>query len=244
MREGAPQLKRLSLELGGNAPFIVFDDADLERSVEGAMMAKFRNSGQTCVSANRFYVHERIYDDFAERLQARMTELVVGPGTDPQTDLGPLIDDRAVAKMERHLADALEKGGQLRIGGNRHARGGTYFEPTLVTEAAQAMRVAHEETFAPLAPLIRFREEAEVVEMANDTDVGLAAYFYSRDLGRVWRVAEAIESGIVGVNTAQIANEAAPFGGVKQSGFGREGSKYGIGDYLDIKYVCLRGIGA
>ena len=244
MQHGAQTLKKLSLELGGNAPFIVFDDAHVDEAVEGAMVAKFRNSGQTCVSANRIYVQEGIYESFVKKLSQRMEGLKVGSGMDADTDLGPLIDAQAVDKVESHIADALERGAKLVLGGKRHALGGTFFEPTLLSSIQQSMRVAHEETFGPLAPVVAFEHEAEVVRMANDTEYGLASYFYSTNLGRVWRVAEALECGIVGVNSGLIANETAPFGGVKQSGFGREGSKYGIGDYLDIKYVCMSGINA
>ncbi|CAE6827559.1 Glutarate-semialdehyde dehydrogenase [Paraburkholderia aspalathi] len=242
LREGADTIKKMSMELGGNAPFIVFDDADVDRSVEGAMIAKYRNSGQTCVCANRIYVHDSLYDVFAAKLVEKVKDLRVGAGTDAGVSLGPLIDLQAVAKVEEHIADALAQGATVAYGGNRHALGGSFFEPTVMTGVTQTMKVCREETFAPLAALIRFHTEAEVIEMANQTEFGLAAYFYARDLGRVWRVAEAIETGIVGVNSGLIANEMAPFGGVKQSGLGREGSKYGIDDYLEIKYVCLGGI--
>jgi len=242
IRESADDIKRLSLELGGNAPFLVFEDADLDAAVEGAMIAKFRNSGQTCVCANRIYVHDSIADAFAEKLGAAAAKLQVGPGTEPGTEQGPLIDMAAVDKMEAHLRDALDHGAELVSGGARHALGGSYFQPTVLKGVTQDMLLAHEETFAPLAPVIAFQTEAEVLTMANDTEFGLAAYFYTRDLARTFRVGEALEAGIVGVNTGLIANEAAPFGGFKQSGLGREGSKYGIEEYLEIKYLCVAGL--
>ena len=242
MKEAGDSIKRLSLELGGNAPFIVFDDADLDAAVEGAVMSKFRNAGQTCVCANRIYVQEGVADAFVEKLTAKAKALKLGRGTETGVVMGPLIDDRAVAKMEDHVADALAKGGKLVLGGKRSELGSTFFEPTVMTGITQAMKVAKEETFAPLAPIIRFKDEADVIAMANDTEFGLASYFYAKDMARVWRVAEALESGMVGVNTGLLANEAAPFGGVKQSGLGREGSKYGIEGFLEIKYVCLSGI--
>ena len=241
-REAAGTIKKLSLELGGNAPFIVFDDADIDAAVEGVLMSKYRNSGQTCVCANRIYVQDSIYDDFAARLVAKVAELKLGNGLDAGVTQGPLIDENAVRKIEQHIADALSKGGKLAIGGKRHALGGSFFEPSVVLEANSDMLVATEETFAPLAPLFRFRSEDEVVAMANATQFGLAGYFYSRDLGRVWRVAEELEVGMVGINTGMIANEMAPFGGVKHSGMGREGSHYGMDDFLDIKYLCMGGI--
>jgi succinate-semialdehyde dehydrogenase/glutarate-semialdehyde dehydrogenase len=242
MREASGGIKRLSLELGGNAPFIVFDDADLDAAVEGAMISKFRNAGQTCVCANRIYVQEGVAGAFAEKLAEKTRSLKLGRGTEAGVAIGPLIDDRAVAKMEEHVADALAKGGTLVLGGKRSELGGTFFEPTVMTGVTQAMMVAKEETFAPLAPIITFKDEAEVIAMANDTEFGLASYFYAKDMARVWRVAEALENGIVGVNTGLVANEMAPFGGVKQSGLGREGSKYGIEGFLEIKYVCFGGI--
>ena len=242
MKEAADGIKRLSLELGGNAPFIVFDDADLDAAVEGAMISKFRNAGQTCVCANRIYVQDSVADAFTDKLIAKVRSLKLGRGTENGVTQGPLIDDRAVAKMEEHVADALAKGGKLVLGGQRSSLGGTFFEPTVMTGVTQEMKLAKEETFAPLAPIIRFKDENDVIAMANDTEFGLASYFYSRDMARVWRVAEALESGMVGVNTGLLANEAAPFGGVKQSGLGREGSKYGIEGFLEIKYVCLSGI--
>jgi len=238
----APTIKKVSMELGGNAPFIVFDDADLDAAVEGAIASKYRNTGQTCVCANRLYVQAGVYDAFVEKLAAAVAKLKVGPGIEPGVTQGPLIDRAAVKKMEEHIADALAKGGKLVAGGKPHKLGRTFFEPTLIANATQDMLVAKEETFGPLAPVIRFDTDADAIRMANDTEFGLAAYFYARDLGRVWRVAEAIESGIVGINTGIISTAVAPFGGVKQSGLGREGSKYGIDDYLEIKYLCLGGL--
>jgi succinate-semialdehyde dehydrogenase / glutarate-semialdehyde dehydrogenase len=242
MREAAGSIKRLSLELGGNAPFVVFDDADLDLAVEGAMISKFRNAGQTCVCANRIYVQSGVVEAFTAKLSEKVADLRLGRGTEPGVTQGPLIDDRAVAKMEEHVADALEGGAILVAGGRRSALGSTFFEPTVMTGITQAMKVAHEETFAPLAPIIAFEDEAEVIAMANDSEFGLASYFYARDMARIWRVAERLQAGIVGVNTGMIANEMAPFGGVKQSGLGREGSKYGIEGYLEIKYVALGGL--
>jgi succinate-semialdehyde dehydrogenase / glutarate-semialdehyde dehydrogenase len=242
MKEAADGIKRLSLELGGNAPFIVFDDADLDAAVEGAMISKFRNAGQTCVCANRIYVQESVVEAFTERLLTKVAAITLGRGTEAGTTQGPLIDDKAVAKIEEHVADALEKGGRLVAGGKRSALGGTFYEPTVITGVTQAMKVASEETFAPLAPIISFKDEDEVIAMANDSEYGLASYFYARDMACVWRVAEALEAGIVGVNSGLIANEMAPFGGVKQSGLGREGSKYGIDGFLELKYVCVAGL--
>jgi len=242
MRQSADTVKKLSLELGGNAPFIVFDDADLDAAVEGAMASKYRNSGQTCVCANRFYVQDKVYDAFAEKLVAAVQKLQVGNGAAPGTTQGPLIDERAVKKVEAHIEDAIGKGAKILTGGKRHALGHSFFEPTIIGEVTQKMQVAREETFGPLAPLFRFRRDEDVVAMANDTDFGLASYFYSRDIGRIWRTAEQLEYGMVGINTGIISNEVAPFGGVKQSGLGREGSKYGIDDYLAIKYWCLSGM--
>jgi succinate-semialdehyde dehydrogenase / glutarate-semialdehyde dehydrogenase len=242
MREASGQIKRLSLELGGNAPFIVFDDADLDAAVEGAAASKYRNSGQTCICANRIYVQDSVHDAFVEKLKAKIATFKLGRGTEAGVHMGPLIDERALAKMRAHLKDALDQGGTLVAGGKQPEQGGTFFEPTIVTGVTQAMKVAREETFAPLAPIIKFRTEADVVAMANATQFGLAAYFYARDLSRVWRVAEKLETGMVGVNTAMIVSEMAPFGGAKQSGLGREGSKYGIEGYLEIKLVCLGGI--
>jgi succinate-semialdehyde dehydrogenase/glutarate-semialdehyde dehydrogenase len=242
MREAGDSIKRFSLELGGNAPFIVFDDADLDAAVEGAMISKFRNAGQTCVCANRIYVQDSVAEAFAEKLSAKAKALKLGQGTEAGVAMGPLIDDKAVAKMEEHVQDALSKGGKLVLGGKRSELGGTFFEPTVMLGVTQAMKVAKEETFAPLAPIITFKDEEEVIAMANDSEFGLASYFYSKDMARVWRVAEALESGMVGVNTGIIANEMAPFGGVKQSGLGREGSKYGIEGFLELKYLCLGGM--
>ena len=240
MEQCAPTLKKLSLELGGNAPFIVFEDADLDAAVEGAMVAKYRNAGQTCVCANRLYVQDGVYDAFAEKLAAAVAKLKVGAGTEAGVTTGPLIDANAVAKVQSHLADALEKGARVLQGGQ--ALGGNFFAPTVLADVTPQMRVAREETFGPLAPLFRFRDEAEVVRQANDTEFGLAGYFYTRDLARAFRVGEALEYGMVGINTGLISNEVAPFGGIKASGLGREGSKYGLDEYLEIKYLCLGGI--
>ena len=242
MAQSADTIKKLSLELGGNAPFIVFDDADLDAAVEGAMISKFRNSGQTCVCANRIYVHSSVYDAFAAKLVLAVRNLQVGNGLDTATTQGPLIDDKAVAKVEEHIADALAKGGRILTGGKRHALGGTFFEPTVVAEASHDMLFAREETFGPLAPLFRFDDVAEVVAAANDTEFGLAGYFYSRDMQRIWQVAEQLECGMVGINTGLISNEVGPFGGIKQSGLGREGSRYGMDEYLEVKYLCFGGI--
>jgi succinate-semialdehyde dehydrogenase / glutarate-semialdehyde dehydrogenase len=242
MRQCAGTVKKLSLELGGNAPFIVFDDADLEAAAEGALTSKYRNAGQTCVCANRILVQNQVYDSFAAKLREKVLTLRVGKGTETGVTQGPLIDQQALAKVETHIADAVAKGARVMMGGRRHALGGTFFEPTILTDVTPAMQVAREETFGPVAPLFRFRTEEEAVRLANDTEFGLAAYFYSRDIGRVWRVSEALEYGIVGVNTGVISNEVAPFGGMKQSGIGREGSKYGIEEYLEIKYLCIGGI--
>jgi len=239
MAQCAPTLKKISLELGGNAPFIVFDDADVDAAVAGAMASKYRNAGQTCVCANRLLVQEGIYEEFARKLAAQVGALQVGAGTEPGVTQGPLIDAAALAKVEAHVADALAQGARVLTGGKRHARGGTFFEPTVLADVTPAMRCAREETFGPVAPLFKFKDEAEAIALANATEYGLAAYFYARDLARVWRVAEALEYGMVGVNVGLIANEVAPFGGVKQSGIGREGSKYGIEEYLELKYVCL-----
>ncbi|BDB26844.1 NAD-dependent succinate-semialdehyde dehydrogenase [Cupriavidus sp. TA19] len=242
MRQSADTIKKLSLELGGNAPFIVFDDADLDAAVEGAIASKYRNAGQTCVCANRLYVHDKVYDAFAEKLVAAVAKLKVGYGVEPGVLQGPLINEDAVAKVESHITDALGKGARLLAGGKRHALGGTFFEPTVLADVTPAMRVAREETFGPLAPLFRFSTDEEAIAMANDTEFGLASYFFSRDIGRVWRVAEALEYGMVGINTGLISNEVAPFGGVKQSGLGREGSKYGLDEYLEVKYLCMGGV--
>jgi succinate-semialdehyde dehydrogenase / glutarate-semialdehyde dehydrogenase len=239
MAQSAPTVKKITLELGGNAPFIVFDDADLDAAVEGAIASKYRNSGQTCVCTNRFYVHEAVYDAFAEKLAAAASALKVGNGQEAGTLLGPLINEAAVKKVEAHIADAIGKGAKVVTGGKRHTLGHGFFQPTVLSGVTSDMLVATEETFGPLAPIFKFSSDDEVVRLANDTEFGLAAYFYSRDIGRVWRVAEALESGMVGINTGLISNEVAPFGGVKQSGLGREGSHYGIDDYVVIKYLCI-----
>lgn len=241
MRLGADTIKKMSLELGGNAPFIVFDDADLDAAVDGAMIAKFRNNGQTCVCANRIYVQDGVYDAFAEKLAASVKGLTPGNGMHDGVTTGPLINEAAVAKVEEHLADAVSKGARVVTGGKRLGR--TFFEPTLIADVPANAKVSREETFGPIAPLIRFENENEVIALANDTEFGLAGYFYSNDLSRVWRVAEAIETGMVGINTGLISTEVAPFGGVKQSGLGREGSKYGMDDYLELKYLCVGGVG-
>ncbi|HSF46799.1 MAG TPA: NADP-dependent succinate-semialdehyde dehydrogenase [Burkholderiales bacterium] len=242
MSQCATTIKKISLELGGNAPFIVFDDADLDAAAEGAIASKFRNTGQTCVCANRILVQDAVYPAFADRLAQRVRELKVGNGLEPGVTLGPLIDRAALAKVEEHITDALAKGAKVVLGGKPHALGGTFFEPTVLAEVTPSMQLAREETFGPVAPLFRFKTEEEAVRLANDTEFGLASYFYSRDLARVWRVSEALEYGMVGVNTGIVSNEVAPFGGMKQSGLGREGSKYGIEEYLEVKYVCLGAI--
>jgi succinate-semialdehyde dehydrogenase / glutarate-semialdehyde dehydrogenase len=242
MQQVAPTIKKLSLELGGNAPFIVFDDADLDAAAEGAIISKFRNAGQTCVCANRLFVHDKVYDAFATKLGERVRALKVGPGTEAGVTQGPLINADAVAKVEEHIADATRGGAKIATGGKRHSLGGTYFEPTILTDVTANMKIFREETFGPVAPLIRFKSDAEVVELANRTEFGLASYFYSRDIGRIWRVAEQLEYGMVGVNTGLITTEVAPFGGVKQSGLGREGSKYGVEEFVEVKYVCFGGI--
>jgi succinate-semialdehyde dehydrogenase/glutarate-semialdehyde dehydrogenase len=239
MRQSADTIKKLSLELGGNAPFIVFDDADLDAAAEGMMQSKYRNAGQTCVCANRIYVQASIYDAFAAKVQAKMAGLKVGRGTDAGVNVGPLIDEQGMAKVEDHLADAVAKGATIAFGGKRHSLGGRFFEPTLLTNVPMSAKVSREETFGPVAPLIKFNTEAEAIELANASEFGLASYFFARDVSRVFRVSEALESGMVGVNTGIFSNEVAPFGGVKQSGLGREGSKYGIEDYLEIKYICI-----
>ena len=242
MKQAAPTIKKISLELGGNAPFIVFDDADLDAAAEGAMVSKYRNAGQTCVCANRFLVHEKVYDAFAQKLGAKVGALKVGCGTEPGVTQGPLINADALAKVEEHLADAKARGAKVAIGGRRHALGGTFYEPTVLTGVTPEMQIFREETFGPVAPLIAFKDDAEVVELANRSEFGLASYFYSRDIGRVWRVAEALEFGMVGVNTGLITTEVAPFGGMKQSGLGREGSKYGIEEFVEVKYICFGGM--
>jgi succinate-semialdehyde dehydrogenase/glutarate-semialdehyde dehydrogenase len=235
-------LKKLSLELGGNAPFIVFEDADLDAAVAGTIASKYRNTGQTCVCANRLLVQDSIYDEFVGKLSAAVAKLSVGDGLAGRTDQGPLIDTKALAKVEEHIADALAKGARVACGGARHALGGTFFQPTILTNVNSTMLVAREETFGPVAPLFRFKSEEEALRLANDTEFGLAGYFYTRDLARAWRVSEALECGIVGLNTGIISTEVAPFGGIKESGIGREGSKYGILDYTELKYVCVGGI--
>ena len=242
MAQCAGTMKKVSLELGGNAPFIVFDDADLDAAVEGAIASKYRNTGQTCVCANRLLVQDGVYDEFAGRLIDAVAKLRVGDGLKGATDQGPLIDMKAIDKIEEHIADALNKGAAVAYGGKRHALGGTFFEPTVLKNVKPDMLIAREETFGPVAPLFRFKTEAEAIRMANDTEFGLAAYFYTRDLARSWRVAEGLEYGIVGLNTGIISTEVAPFGGVKESGIGREGSKYGILDFTELKYFCVGGV--
>jgi succinate-semialdehyde dehydrogenase/glutarate-semialdehyde dehydrogenase len=244
MQQCAGTLKKVSLELGGNAPFIVFDDADLDAAVQGAIASKYRNTGQTCVCANRLLVQEGVYDQFVAKLADAVRQLRVGDGLKGPTEQGPLIDDKAVAKVEEHIADAVAKGGKIALGGKRHSLGGTFFEPTIVTHVTPEMLVAREETFGPVAPIFSFKTEQDAIRMANDTEFGLASYFYTRDLARSWRVSEALEYGLVGVNAGLISTEVAPFGGVKESGIGREGSKYGILDYTELKYVCIGGIDA
>jgi len=239
MQQCAGTLKKVSLELGGNAPFIVFDDADLDAAVQGAMASKYRNTGQTCVCANRLLVQEGVYDAFVAKLADAVRKLRVGDGLQGATEQGPLIDAKAVAKVEEHIADAVAKGGKVALGGKRHALGGTFFEPTIITHVTPDMLVAREETFGPVAPVFSFKDEQQAIRMANDTEFGLASYFYTRDIGRMWRVSEGLEYGIVGVNTGLISTEVAPFGGVKESGTGREGSKYGILDYTELKYLCI-----
>ncbi|WFU06734.1 NAD-dependent succinate-semialdehyde dehydrogenase (plasmid) [Rhizobium sp. CB3171] len=242
MRQCSDQIKRISFELGGNAPFIVFDDADIDAAVDGAIQAKFRNAGQTCVSANRLYVQKRVYDEFAEKFTAHARRLRVGDGFELDTAIGPLIDNHALTKIEAHVDDAVKKGAIVRCGGRRIGTSGTFFEPTVITNVVSSMRIAQEETFGPLAPIIRFDDPEQVVRDANDTIYGLAAYFYASNLKRVWRVAEALEYGMVGINTGRMSSEAAPFGGIKQSGIGREGSRHGLEDYLEMKYLCLGGL--
>lgn len=241
-KQASVGVKKLGLELGGNAPFIVFDDADIDAAVDGAMVSKYRNMGQTCVCANRLYVQDGVYDAFVEKLAAKVKAMKVGDGTEQGVTQGPLINEAAVEKTERHIADALSNGAKVITGGKRHALGGTFFEPTVLADVRPDALVAHEETFGPLAPVFRFKDEAEVIRLANASPFGLASYFYARDLGRVWRVAEALESGMVGVNTGLITTEVAPFGGVKESGLGREGSHHGIEEYVEIKYVMMAGI--
>ena len=242
MKQCADTVKKISLELGGNAPFMIFEDADIDAAVIGAMQSKYRNSGQTCVCANRILVHDRVYDEFSEKLSNAVSKMKVGDGFGEGIDLGPLIDLAAVEKVESHIMDAVGKGAMVAAGGSRHALGGTFFQPTVLTNVKVNMAVANEETFGPLAPLFRFHSDEEAIQMANDTEFGLAAYLYSRDIGRIWRVSEAIEYGIVGINTGIISTESAPFGGMKESGIGREGSKYGLDEYVEIKYLCMAGI--
>lgn len=244
MRQAAETLKKVSLELGGNAPFIVFDDADIEAAVRGAMASKFRNTGQTCVCVNRFYIQDGVYDAFVSRLTDAVRALRVGNALEGETEQGPLINEAALAKVEQHVGDALEKGAKLLCGGRRHALGGTFYEPTVLAEASPNMLIASEETFGPVAACFRFRDEPEVLGLANDTPYGLSAYFYSRDIGRVWRMAEGLEAGMVGINEGIISTEVAPFGGIKESGLGREGSKYGIEDYVETKYLLMGGLSA
>jgi succinate-semialdehyde dehydrogenase/glutarate-semialdehyde dehydrogenase len=242
MEQSAGTVKKLALELGGNAPFVVFDDADLDEAVAGAVASKFRNAGQACVGANRFYVHDAVYDEFAAKLADKVAELKVGDGNDPSVTMGPLIDSKAVEKVQSHIADAVDRGARVLSGGHRHALGGSFFEPTVLADVSSDARVASEETFGPLAPLFRFTDESDVIAAANRTEFGLAAYVYSRDIGRIWRLAEHIEAGMVGINVGLMANEAVPFGGIKESGVGREGSHYGLDDYLEVKYVCMGGL--
>ena len=239
MRECAGTVKKVSMELGGNAPFVVFDDADVDAAVDGAMVSKFRNNGQTCVCTNRFYVQDGVYDEFVAKLTARVAAMTIGYGMEPGVDAGPLIDEAAVQKVEAHLQDALAGGAKVLTGGRRSRLGGTFFEPTVVADVRPDMQLAREETFGPLAGVIRFADETEAIALANDTEFGLASYFYARDLSRVWRVAEALEAGMVGINTGLISTEVAPFGGIKQSGQGREGSRHGLDDYMEIKYLCM-----
>jgi succinate-semialdehyde dehydrogenase/glutarate-semialdehyde dehydrogenase len=242
MRQSADTIKKLSLELGGNAPFIVFDDADLDAAVEGALASKYRNAGQTCVCANRIYVQDKVYDAFAAKLTEKVKGFKVGAGNESGVVIGPLIDEQGMKKVETHVADALGKGAKAILGGKRHERGGLFFQPTVLTNVTPDMVVSHEETFGPVAPLIRFRTEDEVIKLANNTEFGLSGYFYSRDVGRIFRVAEQMETGIVGANVGIISTEVAPFGGVKQSGLGREGAKYGLDEYLEVKYILLGGL--
>ena len=239
MRQSADTIKKLSLELGGNAPLIVFDDADLDAAVEGTIISKFRNTGQTCVCANRVYVQDGVYDAFAEKLVVAVRQLKVGNGLDPDVQQGPLIDESAVEKVEEHISDAVSKGACVLLGGKRHSLGRTFFQPTVLADVTARMKVAREETFGPVAPLFRFYKDEEAVQFSNDTEFGLASYFFSRDIGRIWRVAEGLEYGMVGINTGLISTEVVPFGGVKQSGLGREGSHYGIDEFIEVKYLCF-----
>jgi succinate-semialdehyde dehydrogenase/glutarate-semialdehyde dehydrogenase len=242
MAQSAPTIKKLALELGGHAPFIVFDDADVDAAVQGAMMSKYRNAGQACVAANRFFVQDKIYDSFVQKLAAASAKIKVGNGAEPGVQQGPLIDSQALAKVAEHVSDAIAKGARLEAGGQAHALGGLFYQPTVLSNVSADMKVMHEETFGPVAAVTRFSTEEAVITAANDTDYGLAAYFYARDIGRIWRVAEQLDYGMVGINTGMISNEVGPFGGVKQSGLGREGSKYGIDEYLELKYLCMGGI--
>ena len=242
MRQCAPTIKKVSLELGGHAPFIVFDDADLDAAVKGAMQSKYRNAGQVCIATNRFYVQESVYAAFVEKLAAATTKIKVGNGFDQGVWQGPLIDTQALAKVEEHVNDAVSKGAKVEHGGKRHALGGSFFEPTVLSNVGKGMKILQEETFGPVAAIVKFKTEEEVIAAANDTEYGLASYFYSRDIGRIWRVAEKLEYGMVGINSGQLSNEVGPFGGVKQSGLGREGSKYGMEEYLELKYLCMGGI--
>ena len=242
MAQSAPSIKKLALELGGHAPFIVFDDADIDAAIEGALISKYRNAGQTCVCANRFYVQDGIHDEFVNKLSSGAAKIKVGNGVDQGVQQGPLIDEQAVAKVKDHISDALNKGATLETGGMAHSLGGLFFQPTVLSNVSRDMKIMQEETFGPVAAVMRFHTEEEVIARANDTEFGLASYFYTRDMGRVWRVAERLEYGMVGINTGLISNEVGPFGGVKQSGLGREGSKYGIDEYLELKYLCLGGI--
>lgn len=242
MAQSAPTIKKLALELGGHAPFIVFEDADIGAAIEGAMISKYRNAGQTCVCTNRIYVHDTVHDVFIKKLAEAVAKIKVGNGFDAGVQQGPMIDEQAVEKVSEHVADALAKGAKLESGGHAHALGGLFYQPTVLSNASKDMKIMHEETFGPVAAVMRFTSEQEVIAAANDTDFGLASYFYSRDIGRVWRVAEQLEYGMVGINTGLISNEVGPFGGVKQSGLGREGSKYGIDEYLELKYLCIGGV--
>ena len=239
MKQGSENILKMSMELGGNAPFIVFDDADIKAAVDGAMISKYRNNGQTCVCANRIYVQEGVYDEFAEKLAEAVNKMKVGDGFENDVTVGPLISDAAVDKVEDHISDALGKGATLLSGGKKHSLGGKFFEPTVLTDVNKKMKITQEETFGPVAPLFKFSNEEDVIEQANDTIFGLASYFYARDLSRVWRVAEALEYGMVGINTGLISTEVAPFGGIKQSGLGREGSHYGMDDFMELKYLCM-----
>jgi succinate-semialdehyde dehydrogenase/glutarate-semialdehyde dehydrogenase len=242
MRQSADTLKKLSLELGGNAPFLIFDDADLDAAVSGAIAAKFRNSGQTCVCANRIFVQDSVYDAFAGKLASAAAQLRVAPASQSDAEQGPLIHERALAKVEDHLSDALSKGARILTGGHRHSLGHNFFQPTVLADVTSAMKIAHEETFGPIAALFRFYDEAEALTMANDSPFALAAYFYARDIGRIWRVAAELQAGMVGINEGIISTEVAPFGGVKESGFGREGAHQGLEEYLNLKYLCMGGL--